>query len=338
MKNHLIIIGLSALLAGCSCTPPTKAAKEICTGTKKPYKIQGKAYHPQDHYDYDEDGVASWYGPGFHQRPTSCGSIYDMHSYTAAHKTLPIPSVVEVTNLENGKNLKLVINDRGPFVDDRIIDLSKKAAQELGTHNKGLVRVRVRAIPEESKDLAAYLKRYGRYGIDPAGRKWDEIYFQEIAGKSPTEEVMAEDPAIVKAVMRSNSHHPPVLQNTVMHSNQHQFRPQNLTFTREEEVIFEELLDTPPSPPVKKSASKPQTKSNASGRHFIQVGSFVQKANADRLKQRLARHGKAAIVRDKQSGNMYSIKLGPYSTRQLAQQKLNLVETEGHHGARLIRN
>ncbi len=338
MKNKLLIMGLAALLAGCSCTPPPKAAKEICTGTKKSYTVQGKSYHPQDHYDYDENGIASWYGPGFHKRPTSCGSIYDMHSYTAAHKTLPIPSVVEVTNLENGKNLKLVINDRGPFVDDRIIDLSKKAAEELGTHTKGLARVRVRVIPEESRALATYLKQYGRYGIDPAGRKWDEIYFQEIAGKSPAEEVMAEDPAIVKAVMRSDSHHQPVLQNTVMHSNQHHFKSQNLTFTRDEEIIFEDLLDTPPAQRVKKPAPHTAVKSSASGGHFIQVGSFVQKTNADRLKQRLAKHGKAAVVRDKQSGNMYSIKLGPYSTRQLAKRKLNLVENEGHHGARLIRN
>lgn len=338
VKNKLIIIGVTTLLVGCSSTPPTKAAKELCSGTKKSYKIQGKAYHPQDHYDYDEDGVASWYGPGFHERPTSCGSTYDMHAYTAAHKTLPIPSVVEVTNLENGKNLKLVVNDRGPFVDDRIIDLSKKAAIELGTHNKGLARVRVRAIPDESQALAAYLKRYGRYGIDPSGRKWDDIYFQEIAGRTPTEEVMAEDPVITQAVLRSDSKKQPALERTVMRSDRAQPKVQNLTFTQEDEIIFENLLADKSSFPHKKSTpSRPTVKTSNEG-HFIQVGNFVQKNNADKLKQQLAKHGKTAVIKDKRSGNMYSIKLGPYPNRQLAQKKLNLVTNEGHHGARLIMN
>ncbi|WP_010298179.1 septal ring lytic transglycosylase RlpA family protein [Candidatus Odyssella thessalonicensis] len=337
MKNILLVIATSALLVSCTCSPPSKAAKEICTGTKKSYTIQGRTYHPQDHYDYEEDGIASWYGPGFHQRPTSCGSIYDMHSYTAAHKTLPIPSVVEVTNLENGKNIKLVVNDRGPFVDDRIIDLSKKAAQELGTFNKGLVRVRVRAIPDESHALANYLKRYGRYGIDPSGRKWDDIYFQEISGKTPQEEVMAEDPEVMKAVMRSDAKHQPTIHQTVMRSNRPQPKVQQLTFTRDDEIIFEELLDTA-SPKRNKVAAKVRATSPSKGGHFIQVGSFVQKGNAERLKRQLQRHGTSTIVRDKASGNMYTIKLGPYANRQIAKQKLSNVTNEGHYGARLIIN
>lgn len=175
---------LSILLSGCSSPGvKTKAADELCSGTKRPYAIKGITYYPQEHYDYEEEGQASWYGPNFDGKPGSCGSRYDMLAATAAHKTLPIPSVVEVTNLENGRKLKLVVNDRGPFIGDRIIDLSKKAAIELGTHTKGLGNVRVRALPEDSIALANYLKQFGRYGIDPSGRAWDTIYREEIAGQ-----------------------------------------------------------------------------------------------------------------------------------------------------------
>lgn len=184
--HHRQIIFLSTLLLLSACSSPevkTKAVDELCSGTKRPYEINGTTYYPQDHYHYETKGQASWYGPNFDGKPGSCGSKYDMHAYTAAHKTLPIPSVVEVTNLENGRKLKLVVNDRGPFVGDRIIDLSKKAAIELGTHTKGLGHVHVKALPEDSIALANYLKQFGRYGIDPSGRAWDTIYKEEIAGQ-----------------------------------------------------------------------------------------------------------------------------------------------------------
>ncbi|MBX3487550.1 MAG: septal ring lytic transglycosylase RlpA family protein [Candidatus Paracaedibacteraceae bacterium] len=339
--------GVLALLVGCS-TPKTKASKDLCSGTKRPYTIQGIKYTPQEHYDYEEHGVASWYGPGFHKRPTSCGSIYDMHSLTAAHKTLPIPSVVEVTNLDNGKNLVVVVNDRGPFVDDRIIDLSKRAAQELGTHNRGLGKVRVRAMPEESKALAAYLKQYGRYGIDPSGRKWDDIYFQEIAGKTPSQEVMDNDPAIHDAVLRSDSAHQPTLKPAVYKPATQAVNVQNLTFTKKEEDIFEDMLAPKPKAKSKKALprysdddviiedlSKKSPKSNTG--HFIQVGHYVQKTNADKAGHALRKHGKTAVTKDKKSGNMYTVKMGPYSSQQ-AKKMLRQISAEGHHGAKLIMN
>lgn len=341
-----------ALLVGCS-GPKTKASKDLCSGTKKPYTIQGIKYTPQDHYDYEEHGVASWYGPGFHKRPTSCGSIYDMHSLTAAHKTLPIPSVVEVTNVETGKNLVVVVNDRGPFVGDRIIDLSKRAAQELGTHNKGLGKVRVRALPEESKALAAHLKQYGRYGIDPSGRKWDDIYFQEIAGKTPAQDLMNHEPEIREAVLRSDEQYKPTLKPAVYRPSVQIAKVQNLTFTKEEENIFEDMLASKPKiKPRKKSQpvrdediiledlSKVSPKQKASSRtgHFIQVGNYVQKKNADKAGRILKKHGKTSITKDKKSGNMYTVKVGPYTNPQQAQKMLKQISAEGHQGARLIMN
>ncbi|WP_300542844.1 septal ring lytic transglycosylase RlpA family protein [Maricaulis sp.] len=109
-----------------------------------PYSVGGRTYRPHRNDRYDETGIASWYGPNFHGRPTANGEIFDQHLMTAAHTTLPIPSIAEVTNLENGRSVIVRINDRGPFVDNRIIDLSRAAATELDYIGAGLARVRVR--------------------------------------------------------------------------------------------------------------------------------------------------------------------------------------------------
>lgn len=113
-------------------------------GTMKPYQVGGIWYTPRQQPGYDETGVASWYGQQFHNRSTADGETFDMDALSAAHKTLPLPSMVEVTNLDNGKKLVVRVNDRGPFVDGRIIDLSRGAAEKLGFADQGVTRVRVR--------------------------------------------------------------------------------------------------------------------------------------------------------------------------------------------------
>ena len=124
------------------------------------YKVFGKSYTPRHDPDYDETGIASWYGPKFHGRPTALGEPFDMHGMTAAHKTLPLNSLVRVTNLTTGKSMTLRVNDRGPFVDGRIIDLSKGAAVELGLLKDGLKRVRVQyAGPADPNDLDGAVSR-----------------------------------------------------------------------------------------------------------------------------------------------------------------------------------
>ena len=106
-----------------------------------PYKINGKWYYPAVDYDYEEIGIASWYGPGFHGKKQLMEKFLIKTRFPRAHKTLPMPSIVRVTNLDNGKVLEKVrINDRGPFAGNRIIDLSKKAAEELGFVNTGIAK------------------------------------------------------------------------------------------------------------------------------------------------------------------------------------------------------
>ena len=122
--------------------PP--AAIPGARGTDRPYQVGGIWFVPHDQPNYDERGIASWYGDAFNMKPTATGELFDMDAISAAHTTLPLPCVVEVTNLDNGRKLKVRVNDRGPFVGDRIIDLSHAAARELGYDRAGLAHVRVR--------------------------------------------------------------------------------------------------------------------------------------------------------------------------------------------------
>ena len=133
-----------------------------------PYEIQGKRYIPKLFSKYDEVGVASWYGPNFDKKLTANGEIFDQDAISAAHKTLPLPSIVKVTNFSNNKVLYIRVNDRGPFVNDRIIDLSKKAAIIMNFYSKGTTSVRVELIETgphllEKKDLnQEFLTSYAR--------------------------------------------------------------------------------------------------------------------------------------------------------------------------------
>lgn len=121
-----------------------------------PYQIDGKWYVPAHEPDYDRVGVASWYGPKYHGKKTANGETFNMHDISAAHPTLPIPSMVRVTNLENGEELMVRINDRGPFAADRIIDLSKAAAEALGFEENGTAQVRVKFLGLDTGGAPTY--------------------------------------------------------------------------------------------------------------------------------------------------------------------------------------
>ena len=123
-----------------------------------PYQIKGVWYYPAVDYTYKETGIASWYGPGFDGKMTANGETYDQNALTAAHRTLPMPSIVQVTNLENGRSIKVTVNDRGPYAFGRIIDMSLRGAQLLGFHRKGTARVKVEILPNESRLLAHSIK------------------------------------------------------------------------------------------------------------------------------------------------------------------------------------
>jgi len=136
-------------------------------GNKSPYTVNGKTYSVMpSETGYEETGMASWYGRKFHGHLTSNGEIYDMFTFTAAHKTLPIPSFLEVTNLDNGKSLIVRVNDRGPFHDGRIVDLSYAAAAYLDYAANGTARVRVRAVTADQQPAPGNLLLTGGNAVN----------------------------------------------------------------------------------------------------------------------------------------------------------------------------
>lgn len=150
IKKYLATAALCALLTACGAPDGPSTTPPKYTGVKigKPYSVSGKWYTPQEDPYYDKTGTASWYGPGFHGKMTANGETFNQHDLTAAHPTLPMPSFVRVTNLQNNRQAIVRINDRGPFHSNRIIDLSKAAAEKLGI--QGLGQVRIQFLKEET--------------------------------------------------------------------------------------------------------------------------------------------------------------------------------------------
>jgi rare lipoprotein A len=151
------VLMASASLAACAGVQPRYSnraetpARPAATGqgvykVGAPYQVAGVWYVPREQPDYDQTGTASWYGDEFHEKATANGEIFDMNAVSGAHTTLPLPSIVEVTNLDNGRKLQVRVNDRGPFVGGRLIDLSHEAARQLGYDRAGLAHVRVRYV------------------------------------------------------------------------------------------------------------------------------------------------------------------------------------------------
>jgi rare lipoprotein A len=120
-----------------------------------PYTVKGVTYYPHVDYAYDQTGVASWYGEAFDGQYTANGEVFDLNQLTAAHNTLPLPSIVEVINLQNNRALRVRVNDRGPFANGRVIDVSRRVAQLLGFERSGTAMVRVRVLKDESQEAEA---------------------------------------------------------------------------------------------------------------------------------------------------------------------------------------
>lgn len=136
----IITLLVSTIVAGCARSLTTTKQSQ-----KQSYTVMGKTYYPMKEVKpgFCQNGIASWYGPGFHGKKTASTEFYNMHELTAAHNILPLNTLVKITNLENQREVVVRINDRGPFVGDRIVDLSLAAAKELGMVKKGTVPVRV---------------------------------------------------------------------------------------------------------------------------------------------------------------------------------------------------
>jgi rare lipoprotein A len=269
----------------------------------KPYKIGKVWYYPSVNYQYRETGIASWYGPNFHGKRTANGERFDQNSISAAHRTLPLPSMVRVTNLENGRALRVLVNDRGPFAHGRIIDLSKRAAQLLGFVGKGTTKVRVEVIADESRRLAlAYGRGAGQVQVARAGNG------SAAPRKKPTIRP-APRVAVTRAPLSGGAPRPAA----------------------------------PAKSPVRTVSAKPQTDGRIIQqpvrvtRMYVQAGSFAQYSNANRLRARLSVLGPTkilAVTYDKQQ--LFRVRVGPIDDLKRADGILERVIGAGLNNARLI--
>ncbi|MFP4314523.1 MAG: septal ring lytic transglycosylase RlpA family protein [Alphaproteobacteria bacterium] len=265
----LSAIGAILLLGGCAeAELAAHVTKQLPGKTPKtqgyfkvgnPYKVMGKWYRPQESYTHSETGIASWYGPNFHGKPTANGEIFDQYELTAAHRTLQMPSLVRVTNLENGRSIVLRVNDRGPFSRGRIIDVSKRGAELLGFKNQGTAKVRVQVLAEESMSIAEAAKR----GEDTSGIEvaMNERPYGRVQPASTTARTKPATPShIDKTDMK-----PPA--SIPGHNIDGKFYP-------------DPVVKTVPVAPTN---------------IFVQAGSFTNQANANALAARLSAHGQANV-------------------------------------------
>ncbi|MDD4456111.1 MAG: septal ring lytic transglycosylase RlpA family protein [Syntrophotalea acetylenica] len=205
-----IAVLLTAWLAGCGGgyrtrvmdTPETAGLK----GHQKPYTVNGRLYRPMTSSEgFSQEGIASWYGSDFHGKKTSNGELYDMHGMTAAHKTLPMGTSVRVVNRQNGRESVVRINDRGPFVGERIIDLSYAAASQLGVVGPGTAPVRIEALgiarsddlgnityqPSPSYDVGSFAVQIGSFTVNDNARRLAEKYRQQLGQATIKQEWVA---------------------------------------------------------------------------------------------------------------------------------------------------
>lgn len=314
LRGAVAAIALAGL-AACGSAPPKPApAVDAAPGLPKsgiykvgnPYQINGVWYYPQVDYDYDETGIASWYGPGFHTKATANGETYNENELTAAHKTLPMPSLVRVTNLDNGRSIVVRINDRGPFATGRIIDMSRRGAQLLGFEDKGLAKVRVEVLAEESRAIAAAAQASGG-GVQMAD-----------AGDGSPPPVAAPRPS-VQVEGQALPPPPSAAGRTIA-------APTTVAGHTDEDGRF---LPAPVVQQERLPAGPQQI--------WVQAGAFTVYDNANRLRARLTSLGPSvlstAMVNDTQ---FFRVRVGPLTTVEQADSVLAQVIGLGNNSARII--
>jgi rare lipoprotein A len=281
--------------------PPISATAASNYKVGKPYQVSGVWYYPREDYEYDETGIASWYGPTFHGKMTANGETFDQNAVSAAHKTLPMPSMVRVTNLENGRSLVVRVNDRGPFVHGRIIDLSRRSAQLLGMEGAGTAKVRVQVMADESRMLAG---KFTRDSGEP-----------QVAA-APRESVLAESLPPIGSREQAR----PVL--AAAPASARPSSDQRAAVKQAEwELASQEVQTVPVS---------------ATG-IFVQAGSFARHDNALRLQARLSGVGRAVIQPAQVKGQtVYRVRFGPLAGVDEADRLLEQVIATGQQDAKVV--
>jgi len=310
-ETRLVMHGAKRIMGPSESEASAKAPTEYKIG--KPYQIAGVWYYPQEDFEYDETGIASWYGAKFHGRKTANGEGYDMNALTAAHRTLPMPSFVRVTNLENGRSLILRVNDRGPFARGRIIDISRRGAQLLGFQKQGTARVRVQVMADRTRALKARIRNQNdlaKVGSPITVERLPKARVQSEALPPPGSAEPPQEMASLPTVRRQPQPAPPL----------------------------------PPSPPAVSSAEKQfelsgeitQTK-KVSTSIYIQAGAFSLFDNANRVRAHLAPLGEVKLSQVLVNGkDLYRVRVGPLADVNKADQVLIAVAQAGYKNAKIV--
>jgi len=316
-----IVCASAALAAACSTSPAPEPGSEVSSVTLpsgsgvykigEPYEEEGVWYYPKEQPDYDETGIASWYGGQFHGHRTADGEIFDANGLTAAHPTLPMPVNVRVTNLDNGKSLVLRVNDRGPFRRGRIIDVSQRAAQLLGFYGKGTANVRV-----------TYLAR----ADEPAGAPADSTTETAVAA-APTApvQVASLDPAVATPATTPplqpvSADVPPAATSSYDVPSP---SPEKLDAKLEAKAYEPPVITPMPVP--------------ATTHIYVQVGTFAIRENAERLKDRLSAAGNLTISSiDRKGQTLYRVRVGPFDDVSTADSALAQVNGVVNIGAKIV--
>ncbi len=309
-SRYLSVLGLLTLLAACAEANLAVETTKVITRKEpdvsgpykigKPYQVKGVWYYPQADYNYNETGIASWYGPGFHAKQTANGETYDENDLTAAHKTLPMPSLVRVTNLENGRSIVVRINDRGPFVNNRIIDMSRRGAKLLAFEQNGTAKVRVELMKDESMLLAAKASAKGGDTVSPP----------PAAAPAGAVTAQALPPVGGAAAPAAATPAKPVQQSAIG-------AIQTPQVTGQVSVV-----------PVKASNI------------FIQAGAFLRQANAQQLQLKLSSLGHQTRITPfmLNQQRFYRVQLGPIASVEEADKLLQRLIDNGHPDARIAVN
>mgnify|MGYP003292617684 CR=1 FL=1 len=269
-----------------------------------PYEIKGVWYYPAEQYDYAEQGLASWYMPSGDGALTTNGEVYDVNMPTARHKTLPLPSIVRVTNLENNRAVVVRVNDRGPMVNNRLIDVSQAAAKELGMPASGTVMVKVEVLPEESKLAKSQLMGT------------ESPYPQTV---QVTEEQVKEDEKLTLIEPQKEEKESDVMP---------------ILYEPEQPAVQTEVVPVQSVPEVEKSVEKPVAQVMGTS---VVLGSFGNPENAQKLKAKLANQYPVYVDQVERNGRVLSVvKVGPFNA-DVSTEVMSQLKKEGYRDAYLAK-
>jgi rare lipoprotein A len=311
-----VAVALLAVASACSsrhAAPSVAQRGQYKVGA--PYTVDGVTYVPTEEFRHAETGVASWYGPGFHGKYTANGEIYDQSDRTAAHRTLQMPSVLRVTNLDTGQSTIVRVNDRGPFARSRVLDVSRAAAEDLGMVGNGTAKVRIDQLEAES--LAVKQIAIGGGGPDEQraalARPAPSTAVAQVAVAPPP----APPPAPAAAPP------PPTPEVTVLATPRPTAPPEALGFAT--------------GRPTVASIAASVTSLQPAGGFYVQTGAFSTVGNAEKQRGLITSYGSTEISPASSGGReVYRVRLGPYSTSEAAAIVADRLRRSGYGDARVV--